>query len=730
MNPTTKSPNGASRVVAERQNFKFLLATNPNYFGNLKGSLYKPVKKIVGDVTYEEIKCLSFDHERNLLEATVHIKRPTGYKGDLCHDGSTEYVRFYLDYGSGWEDQGVGSFNAHDIPNSNDCAKQSTKPLVYVVTLPIDPKKRCCDHPVTPKVRAILSWETAPPAGTPGFPPVWGNVLERNIQIKPHSWNIFCLLESIGGSIGQKLKVPTLFEEVQFNPIPLPDPPPETLPTLAKLYGYGTAGKKTAASDAKKTVEPHRFGLAHIETALLQGGVDQLAIETQIQSWEKLGLNWQAALAALSKTKANVTYEEVECLGLDYNREWLVATINVKKPSGYSGNLCSAGSNEYVAFWADWDDTCTWTYLGTVQVNVHDIQKFPAGGIRYAAILPVNLSQVRQHCAKPKIGRVRAVLSWQSPPSTTDPDALNYWGNRIDTHVQIRPGSPITEPSATIRSLGGIPIENIDVFGDGMTQMFGAIPAKFWYNDAPADAWGLNRDCPFGGTVLVHGMWFPGYKYRIRARKVLNPGFIVTLTTSFNLTKWTPGFTTQNPDSTNPADPGYGFFNYLDPSLYFENNMLGVWPTSGDEQWEVSLDIANGVYTVLGSTPWYRLQLDNSAPTVDLHIDSGGDCKGFAKNDVLHGHFVARDLHFGGFGLSTHPNTAAIPSNQPTTPTPNTTQTAVAPGDPWSLDLGNPVKMKSCGYVVRVDVWDRTIVGSQSNSHNYDYTETGFYILP
>jgi len=29
-----------------------------------------------------------------------------------------------------------------------------------------------------------------------------------------------------------------------------------------------------------------------------------------------------------------------------------------------------------------------------------------------------------------------------------------------------------------------------------------------------------------------------------------------------------------------------------------------------------------------------------------------------------------------------------------------------------------------------IDVWDRTIVGSQSNSHNYDYTETGFYILP
>jgi hypothetical protein len=729
MSPASKSANEVPRIAAERQNFKLLLAGNPNYFGNIESSPHKLVKKIIGDVTFEELHCVSFDHERNLLEATVHIKSPAGYKGDLCHDGSTEFVRFYLDYGSGWEDQGLGSFNAHDIPNSTDCAKQGTKPLVYVVTLQIDPKKRCCEHAVTPKVRAILSWENPPPAGVPNFPPVWGNVLERNIQIKPRPWNIFCLLESIGAGINQKLKVPKYFEEIQLNPIPMPDPPPETLAGLVKLYGEADPAKKAGSADAKFSVEPHRFGLAHLETALSAGGLDQLAIGSQIESWDKLGINWSAALAALSETKANVSYEEVECLGLDYNREWLVATINVKKPSGYSGNLCSAGSTEYVAFWADWEDTCEWTYLGTVKVNVHDIQPFPANGVRYAAILPVNLSQVRRPCGKPRIGRVRAVLSWQSAPSTTDPDDLNYWGNRIDTHVQIRPGLPIPGPVATIRSLGGIPIENIDTSGDGMTQMFGAVPAKFWFNDALADEWGLNRDCPFGGTVLVHGMWFPGHKYRIRVRKVSAPADIFTLTTKFDVTKWLPGFTTQSPDSTNPADPGYGFFTYLDPALYLENNLLGVWPTSGDEKWEVSLDIAYGAYAILGSTPWYNLQLDNTAPVVDLHIDSGGDCKGFSKGDVLHGHFVATDLHFGGFSMSTLPNTVAIPSNQPS-PGSGTTETPAAPGDAWSLNLGNPVVMKSCGYVVRIDVSDRTIVGSQSGGHNRNHTETGFYILP
>ena len=729
MNEPVKLSSALSTIVPERSNFRFLLAGNPNYFGNLVASPFKPVKKIAGDTAYEELHCLGFDHERNLLEATLHLKQPGGYRGDLCHDGSTEYVRFYIDYGSGWEDLGLASLNAHDVPASVDCAGDVTKPLVYVVTLPIDPRQRCCEHPVTPKVRAILSWETPPPAATPNFPPVWGNVLERHIQIKPHPWNLVCLLESIGEGIGQKLKIPKLFEEVQLHPIPIPDPPPESLATLAKLYGHGGAAK-AARGGLKTAVEPHRFGLAHIQGALASASVDQLAITTQIEAWQKLGLNWQAALAALAKTQADVTYEECECLGLDYNREWLVATVHVKKPSGYSGNLCSAGSTEYVAFWADWDNTCTWTYLGTVPINVHDVAGMPADGLRYAAILPVNLNQIRRPCAAPRIGRVRAVLSWQSAPSTTDPDLLGYWGNRLDAHVQVRPGLPVTGPTAVIRSLGGIPIENIDTTGDGMTQNFGAIPAKFWYNDAPADAWGLNRDCPFGGTVLVHGMWFPGFKYRIRARKVADPGFVVTLTTSFDVTKWTPGSTTQNPDSTNPADPGYGFFTYLDPLLYLENNLLGVWPTSGDEQWEVSLDIADGAYTILGSTPWYRLQLDNTAPDVDLHIDNGGDCKGFSKGDTLDGHFVARDIHFGGFGLSTHPNTVAIPSNQPTTATLPTDQTALAPGDAWTLDLGSPIKMKPCGYVVRVDVSDRTIVGSQSGGHNYSYTETGFYILP
>src|ERR1039457_2845833 len=169
----------------ERVEFKKLLALNPNYFGNLKGSSFKPVKEIIGNTTYEKVSCLGFNPALNLLEATVLIKLPSGYNGTLCTPGSTEYVRFYIDYGSGWVDAGLSSFNAHDISNTLDCAKKLDKPLAYVVTLSLDPHRDICKRPVLPKVRAILSWQTMPPAGLPDWPPIWGNVLDQHIQIKP-----------------------------------------------------------------------------------------------------------------------------------------------------------------------------------------------------------------------------------------------------------------------------------------------------------------------------------------------------------------------------------------------------------------------------------------------------------------------------------------------------------------------------------------------------------------
>jgi hypothetical protein len=703
-------------VPRERLEFKQFLAINPNYFGNLEKSHFKPVKKIIGNTTYEEVTCVGYNPALNLLEATVHIKRPGGYGGTLCTPGSTEYVRFFVDYGSGWVDAGLASFNAHDIPNSLDCAKQPDKPLSYVVTLPLDPPRNFCGHPLLPRVRAILSWQVVPPAGNANWPPVWGNVLNDHIQIKPRFLWFGDVLEVLSKEALKQF--PPLIEEAKPFPIPLPDPPPLTLPELAELYQTKGGGKAAA-------VEPHRFGLAHVQSAIATGSQDALLAANA--DWKAINLDLAAIIAALDKTKADVSYEVLECLGLEYNLDRLVATFRIKRPSGYSGNLCSAGSQEYVAFWADWNDTCEWTYVGTVAVNVHDFSTIPAGGLAYSAILPVDLNAVRRPCSEPKIARIRAVLSWSTPPSTTDPDALTHWGNRLDAHVQIRPGpgGPGNQPFISI--IGGVGVDGIHIFGNGMTKP----TATFALGGAPADyPWNLGRECPFGGLIIVQGPPVLNFKYRLWARKFAQPATEEIVKNAFHVVNWL------GVGSWITPDPITGYAAYMD-TLSNMDQVLAHWTPPGDEKWQIRVEMATLGGIIVGTTAWHSIQLDNTAPrrkppvapfeppavTCEIHIDSGGDCKDFTKGVTIQGHFVAIDDHVGGFTLQTLPS-SMLP-NSPTTATPSTTNTAsfAAGGDEWELDTTG---MQPCGYVVLLQVWDRSIVGSQPGSHNYNFYDVGF----
>ncbi len=722
-------------IEKERSEFKQILLKNPNYFGTVGGSPFKTVKKMAGNTKYEELTCIGFNPAHDMLEATVQVKLPYGYGGNLCSPGTTEYVRFFIDYGAGWEDLGVAGFAIHDFPNGLDCAKKPNKPLSYVVTMPIDPNRNFCGTPVMPKVRGILSWNVMPGVN-PIEPPVWGNVLDRHIQIRPRPKLIKDVAVAIGLEIGKKIELPEEFKHLELIPIPEPGPPPVELGDLVKFYGYKAPGK--AAKDA---VEPHRMGFSQIMTALHSPVLDQASVNAKIAEWKGIGLDWVEAVAAVEKTSGNTSYEELTCLGLDYNREWLVGTFVVKRPSGYSGNLCSPGSTEYVAFWADWDNTCQWKYLGRAEVVVHDIATIPADGLCYTAMLPVDLDAVRRPCETPKIGRIRAVLSWATPPSSSNPNAVPYWGNRLDTHVQIKPGIPDEELTARIRSLGGINVEDIN----GATGL--TIPtAKFWYFETPADWWGLGRACPFGGLVVVEGKYFPGFYYRIGVRRVSDPpGAYTYVTNSFNVRRADVGSDPQD------ADPATGFFTYKDPMLYLDTR-LALWYTSGDDLWAVRIEVADALLpfpNIIATSPEYLIQLDNTrplptpilaSPTIDIHIASGGDCKDFIEGGSIEGCFVARDTYFGGFSLTTEPNTAAFPSNAPTPtvhaclgplPSPavvlsGTSETLPAPGNKWVLDTGSPKKMKPCGYVVRLDVWDRSIVNSHPGSHNWNHIEVGF----
>ncbi len=704
----------------ERRQFKTLLASNPNYFGNFPESGYDAVTKLSKKTKYEEITCIGFNPDTNILTATVQVKLPYGYGGNQCGTGTMEHIRFYIDYGSGggWEDLGLGGVKVWDLPNDKDCAQKPNKPLSYVVSIELDSNKKYCVHPVLPKVRAILSWNVIPPDNSPNWPPTWGNVEEQDIQIKPRPWPSLIPVEAIKPEYISVLD--NLQEPPELIPIDIPGPPPVEFMEIAKLYTSKAFIKETGVK-----VEPSRFG--HSALKMVSGATlpDPGFISSNLAEWKAMKLDWAGALEVLDNTAANTSYEELYCVGLDPNRDWLEAVFTVKKPAGYSGGLCKPGSKEYVAFWADWDDTCNWSYLGTVEVNVHDIPSIPTDGLSYTAFLPVDLDAIRQHCSKPKIGRVRAVLSWNQPPSTTDPNNLRHYGNRLDTHVQIRPAAA----KALIERIGGVSVSQIDYVGNGKTK----VGAQMMPWGSLADYWGAgSNECPFGGSMFIVGKQFNNGKYRLKVRPFGNPGAEEIVKSKFWITKGL------NPPALITPDPVTGFVNYVD---VFNNHddMLGRWRSGGNNgKWEIMLERVRPDTTVVNS-PWYTIHLDNIEAKAEITLD-GGACNTFVKGVAaeITGKFVASDTHFAGFRLRTLPTMqtdGVTYSPAPETPgtassssnnwTKGTTE-ATSPGRVWKLDVS---KMEPCGYVVEVRAYDQTIRNNHSNAHTYGRDDVGFCLL-
>ncbi|HMG87144.1 MAG TPA: hypothetical protein VK574_15530 [Terracidiphilus sp.] len=160
------------------QRLRALLLANPKYFGNIPPTSFNAVLKIQEDTTYECISSVAYDAQFEQLRATIDIKQTVGYSGVAQTNGSEEFVRFFVSYDGGakWLDQGMRSVNVSDalVP----------RPLAYEVILQIVSAGKSGSPKLHPKVRAILSWNSPPPAGAPTWIPVWGNVLESDMEIK------------------------------------------------------------------------------------------------------------------------------------------------------------------------------------------------------------------------------------------------------------------------------------------------------------------------------------------------------------------------------------------------------------------------------------------------------------------------------------------------------------------------------------------------------------------
>jgi hypothetical protein len=444
----------------------------------------------------------------------------------------------------------------------------------------------------------------------------------------------------------------------------------------------------------------------------MQGvAVSQDILVAKAAEWKLAGLDLSAAVAALDSTNANTSYEELKCLGLDNNTETLAATLRIKLPGGYSGRPCDKGSFEYVAFWADWDNTCEFVYLDTVKIDVHDFNPLPAGGLSYTALLKVDLDDHRRRCKEPKIGRVRAVLSWNSPPSTTNPDDLNYWGNRIDAHVLINPTGSGVSSHAELRSIGGIAVPHIDP-GTGLTDA----TAVFHFNWLPPDPAG--RSCPFAGWVVITGPTVPGMRYGIAVENLTVPAPPVAVGNSFKVLDTSGTIETTQVASGTPLHTYAYLSTGLNPEL-----ILARWLTSGDDKWRITLQLYNPAEVPIGLPVSHVIQLKNSGvKDCRIHIDpaSGGDCNKFHIGDVIDGHFVAIDSYLSGYSLQTEP--FAAPPLQ-LTPLSGAVSTPFAGPDPapppggldWHLKT---VNMAQCGYITRLVASDRAIINSASVGHS------------
>ena len=232
-----------------------------------------------------------------------------------------------------------------------------------------------------------------------------------------------------------------------------------------------------------------------------------------------------------------------------------------------------------------------------------------------------------------------------SATSTTNPDALTYWGNLLDAHVQIQPGTQPNYLTPTISILGGIPSSMIDST-TGLTTW----NAVFALTNTAADS--LGRACPFGGRVSVQGELFVGYKYNFTVQDT-GGGSPITLTTPLLLTRWDGTTYTSSPDSS-------GYFTYMDPTQNIDS-LLGESDARGDDLWQITLQIADmSDNPILGSLPDVHLtQLDNTAPQAVVHLDNNLDCSRFTVGTILNGHYVAYDINFGSFSMGSEPYAGA-----------------------------------------------------------------------
>ena len=597
---------------------------------------------VFANTGYEELTSLGFNPHFNLLSATIQIKLSTGYGGDLCSSGSIEYVRFWVNYGDRWSDIGLASLNVHNLLDSVDCEGKPTKPLSYTLSIKFEPKHEACGQPILPMIRATLSWGVVPPADDPLWDPVFGNSLEGHIE--------------------------SLATDFKLRPAVMP-------------LNTNSTSRTDRCADRR-----------YLEAIIAD------------QDQQVLGASDAHEHNARLNIRQNVDFEEIVFVGIDWEFNSLIAHVRIKQPNGYTALPCDTTSFEFVSFWADLGDSCTWTLLGTAKFNVHDFgTAFPPTGLVYTVIMPLGISKLAVPCDQTKIIRVQAALAFNEPPPP--PPAVAARGNFIETHVHIKPQTAVPLPTDPhIRTIGNVAVQQIDTSVTGKTLGQAVVIGYGFADPSPSH----DRSCPFGGVILVKGEPIEGYLYRLLARgysssEDVPPGSPVTKP----FVVFDPIDDSIPPNLFKRVDPiDDGYFEYL-PVLNNFEMLLGAWdPGPGD--WQIRLEVytADTARTLVGKSSWYRIFVNDQQPTAHLALTvAGGNprCGELSVGQRVEGTFDANAAYFGfySFDVAPHftPGLQVVPAGS----------TEPAPPGTWSIDTQGATP---CGYAVGLVACDRTVVNS------------------
>lgn len=521
--------------------------------------LLAEVKAAQANSYYEQIGSVGYQPQTERLEAVVYVNHPSGYGGRLCGTRSEEYVRFFAssDDGASWEDLGMASVRVWDVPEGTEGRKR----LEYAVGLSHSFKRWICTRPRLLRVRAILSWNVPPPAGNAAHVPVWGEIHDTRILVEPKRQLQVKDLVSIA-NVGVTAELASLVDPDAIVPSAIK---PAALATIAQTYqAAGVAPARTAFPLlAPMLAKPAALAAAPALTPALA----ELSIDLA-----KLDL-----AALVSPGDGDTSYEELEAIGYDPERDELVGVIRVKKSVGYSGGPCTSGSAEHVTFWADLDGNGSFeTCLGTTSVQVYDIPDMPREGLEFAVHHPAGLLKLRKPCQDgPVVVRIRAILSWAVPIPCSEPNRVPVWGNREETLVHVKPGQRVTGSlTPLLMRVGEIPQDRIDAAG--LIQNGIALSTGVAFNAAP-----------FGGRIHISGRILNGTattRYRVMIRKHPDPNFVPL---SFEpdgimlrVTSWPVEVnTTIHAD----ADGYYAYQDYDVPNHFVQNSLMALWQTDMGE---------------------------------------------------------------------------------------------------------------------------------------------------